>query len=117
MRHFDSCLTPKSVYRADVTNNKSDEHKYYYGISDIPFKEHYENHETSFKHRSYLHASDLKSLKSLGYLKELTELRDLKDTLVTCAVRALELLDTLSSFKTLAHLKHSGTLEFRHLHT
>ena len=53
------CLTPKSVYRADVTNNKSDEHKYYYGISDIPFKEHYENHETSFRHRSYLHASDL----------------------------------------------------------
>ena len=53
------CLTPKSVYRADVTNNKSDEHKYYYGISDIPFKEHYENHETSFRHRSYLPASDL----------------------------------------------------------
>ena len=31
------CLTPRIVYRADVTNNKTDEHKYYYGISDTPF--------------------------------------------------------------------------------
>ena len=53
------CLTPRIVYRADVTNNKTDEHKYYYGISDTPFKEHYENHKTSFRHRSHLTASDL----------------------------------------------------------
>ena len=33
------CLTPRIVYRADVTNNKTEEHKYYYGISDTPFKE------------------------------------------------------------------------------
>ena len=33
------CLTPRIVYRADVTNNNTDEHKYYYGISDTPFKE------------------------------------------------------------------------------
>ena len=33
------CLTPRIVFRADVTNNKTDEHKYYYGISDTPFKE------------------------------------------------------------------------------
>ena len=53
------CLTPRIVYRADVTNNKTDEHKYYYGISDTPFKERYENHKTSFRHRSHLTASDL----------------------------------------------------------
>ena len=53
------CLTPRIVYRADVTNNKTDEHKYYYGISDTPFKERYENHKTSFRHRSRLTASDL----------------------------------------------------------
>ena len=52
-------LTPRIVYRADVTNNKTDEHKYYYGISDTPFKERYENHKTSFRHRSHLTASDL----------------------------------------------------------
>ena len=53
------CLTPIIVYRADVTNNKTEEHKYYYGISDPPFKDHYKNHETSFRHRSHLTNSDL----------------------------------------------------------
>ena len=53
------CLTPRIVYRADVTNNTTDEHKYYYGISDTPFKERYENHKTSFRDRSHLTASDL----------------------------------------------------------
>ena len=53
------CLTPRIVNRADVTNNKTDDHKYYYGISDTPFKDRYENHKTSFRHRSHLVASDL----------------------------------------------------------
>ena len=52
-------MTSRIVYRADVTNNKTDEHKYYYGISDTPFKDRYENHKTSFRHRSHLTASDL----------------------------------------------------------
>ena len=53
------CLTPRIVYRADVTNNKKDEHKYNCGISDTPFKDRYGNHKTSFRHRSHLTASDL----------------------------------------------------------
>ena len=53
------CLNPRVVYRADVTNKKNDEHKYYYGISDTPFKDRYENHKTFFRHRSHLIASDL----------------------------------------------------------
>ena len=53
------CLTPRIVYRADVTNNKTDKHKYYYGISDTPFRARYENHKMSFRHRSHLTASDL----------------------------------------------------------
>ena len=53
------CFTPRIVYRADVSNSKTDEHKYYYDISDTPFKERYENHKTSFRHRSHLTASDL----------------------------------------------------------
>ena len=53
------CLTPRIVYRADVTNKKTDEHKYYYGISDTPFKDRYENHKTPFRHRSHLTASDM----------------------------------------------------------
>ena len=53
------CLTPRTVYRADVTNNKTDQHIYYYGISDTPFKDRYGNHKASFRHRSHLTASDL----------------------------------------------------------
>ena len=53
------CLTFRIVYRADVTNNKTDDHKYYYGIWDTPFKDCYENHKMSFRHRSHLIASDL----------------------------------------------------------
>ena len=53
------CLTPRIVYRADITNNKTDEHKYCYGISHTPFKDRSENHKTSFRHRSHLTASDL----------------------------------------------------------
>ena len=53
------CLTPRIVYRADVTNNKTDEHKYYYGFSDNLFKDCYKNHKTTFRHRSHLTASDL----------------------------------------------------------
>ena len=52
------CLTPRIVYRA-VTNSKTDEHKYYCGISDTPFKHRYENHKMSFRHRSHLTASDM----------------------------------------------------------
>ena len=46
------CLTPRIVYRVNVTNNKIDEHKYYYGISGTSFKERYESHKTYFRHRS-----------------------------------------------------------------
>ena len=53
------CLTPRIVSREGVTNNKTDEHNYYYGISDTPFKDRYENHKTSFRHRSHLTASGL----------------------------------------------------------
>ena len=52
-------MTPRIVYRADVTNNKTDEDKYYSGISGTPFKERYENHKRYFRHRSHLTSSDL----------------------------------------------------------
>ena len=52
-------MTPRIVYRANVTKNKTGEHKYFYGISDTPFKERYKNHKTSFRHRSNRTASNL----------------------------------------------------------
>ena len=48
------CSTPRIVYRADITNNKTDENKYCYGISHTPFKDCYENHKMSFRHGSHL---------------------------------------------------------------
>ena len=53
------CLIHRIVYRADITNNKTDEHKYYYGISDTSFKERYESYKTSFGHRSHLTSLDM----------------------------------------------------------
>ena len=48
------CLTTRNAYRADVTNNRIDGHKYFYCISGTAFKERYENHKTSLRHRSHL---------------------------------------------------------------
>ena len=53
------CLTPRIVYRADVTNDQTQEQKFYYGISDTPFKERYENHKKSFRHKEYSTEPDL----------------------------------------------------------
>ena len=35
-------MVSRIVYRTAVTNNKTDEHIYYYGISDTQFKDSYE---------------------------------------------------------------------------
>ena len=53
------CLTPRIVYRADVTNDQTQEQKFYYGISDTPFKERYQNHKESFRHKKYSTETDL----------------------------------------------------------
>ena len=35
------CPTPTIAYRADVTNNSNDEHKFYFGLGNTTFKERY----------------------------------------------------------------------------
>ena len=56
MTFRNKCLTAitnvRIIYRADVNNNKTNEHKYYYDISDTPFKERYESHKMSDHFRS-----------------------------------------------------------------
>ena len=47
------------MYRADVTNDQTQEQKFYYGISDTLFKERYENHKKSFRHKKYSTETDL----------------------------------------------------------
>ena len=46
-------LTPRIVYRADVTNDQTQEKMFYNRISDTPFKKRYENHKKSFRHKEY----------------------------------------------------------------
>ena len=53
------CLTLGILYKVDVISNKTDEHNYYYGISNTSFKDRYENHKMSFRHRSHQPTSDL----------------------------------------------------------
>ena len=38
------CLTATIVYKATVMNNANDESKFYYGVSETPFKERFRNH-------------------------------------------------------------------------
>ena len=47
------------VCRADLTNDQTQEQKFYYGISDSSFKERYENHKKFFRHKEYSTETDL----------------------------------------------------------
>ena len=66
----DKCATPRIVYRADVTNDQIQEQKFYYWISDTPFKERYKNHNKFFRHKEYSTETDLAKycweLKDIG---------------------------------------------------
>ena len=53
------CLTPTIVYKATVMNNANDESKFYYGVSETPFKEHFRNHTKEFKHAKYRNSTEL----------------------------------------------------------
>ena len=33
------CLTPKIIYRADVSNDANNDKKFFFGLTDTPFKE------------------------------------------------------------------------------
>ena len=47
------CLTPKIFYCAKVENDKNDEKKNYFGVSETPFKERFRNHKKEFNHAKY----------------------------------------------------------------
>ena len=53
------CLTHKTIYRAEVTNNANDEMKIYIGQAAPPFKDRYRNHTKSFRHEVYSTESEL----------------------------------------------------------
>ena len=39
------CLTPKIVYRANAENDVNNERKFYFGVSETPFKDRFRNHK------------------------------------------------------------------------
>ena len=52
------CLTPSIVYRAIVSAiHKPD--KKYFGISETPSKDHYNNHTRDFRHKEYVNKTEL----------------------------------------------------------
>ena len=46
------CLTPQIVYRANVSNSKDNETKFYYGLTET-FKKRYGNHKRSSIHEQH----------------------------------------------------------------
>ena len=48
-----------AIYQADVTNGVDDEHKFYYGLKKLWFKEWFRNHTESFNHRRYQNKTEL----------------------------------------------------------
>ena len=62
------CLTPKIVYRADVRNNTNSETKFYFGLTETPFKERFGNHTRDFKHKAYSRSAELS--KYIWHVKE-----------------------------------------------
>ena len=46
-------LIPKIVYRANVENDINDENKFYFGVSETPFKERFRNYKKEFNYTKY----------------------------------------------------------------
>ena len=63
------CLTPKIVYRANVENDINDEKKFYFGVSETPFKERFRNHKKEFNYAKYRNSTELS--KYIWQLKDL----------------------------------------------
>ena len=62
------CLTTSVIYKAVVQNDKDEETKFYLGLTENSFKERFNNHKKSFKHKRYEKESELS--KYIWELKE-----------------------------------------------
>ena len=61
-------LTPKIIYRADVENGTNSETKFYFELTETPFKERFGNHTRDFKHKT--------CSKSTGLSKYILDLKE-----------------------------------------
>ena len=62
------CLTPKIIYRADVENDINSETKFYFRLTETPFKARFGNHIRDFKYKTYSKSTELS--KYIWNLKE-----------------------------------------------
>ena len=53
------CLTPKIIYRADIENDTNSETKFYFGLTETPFKDQFGNHTRDFKHKTCSKSTEL----------------------------------------------------------
>ena len=70
------CLTSKVIYKAVVENNVDTEKKFYIGLTESSFKERYNNHKKSFKHKKYEKETELS--KYIWELKEQNKIPSVK---------------------------------------
>ena len=59
------CLTPQVVYRTDVSNNKVNETKFYYGLTETSFKKRYTNLKRSFMHEQHKNYTELSNISGI----------------------------------------------------
>ena len=84
-------MTPKIVYQADVRSDTTDEIKFYFGVSETPFKERFKNHKKEFAHKKYWNSTELS--------KYIWQLKDANITpIVTWNVVAKMFSDTKVNF-------------------
>ena len=77
------CLTPQILYHADVSNNKDNETKFYYGLAETSFKKRYGNHKRSFIHEQHKNDTELSK-----YIWDLTSAHKVP-TIKWCIVRKI----------------------------
>ena len=52
------CLIPRVIYEEDIITLNTSK-KFYIGLSDAPFKEHYNNHKRGFRNKGYEKSTEL----------------------------------------------------------
>ena len=77
------CLTSQIVYPADVSNNKDNKTKSYYGQTETSFKKRYGNHKRSFIHEQHKNDTELSK-----YIWDLTSSHKVP-TIKWCIVRKI----------------------------
>ena len=53
------CMTNNIFYKATVTTNNTDDTKHYIGMTATTFKERYDNHTSSFRHKKDSNKTEL----------------------------------------------------------